>query len=519
MGYWNGLVEGFQAKREAEFFKNYQMEQQNRQLADRVYQHLLASRDPQMQELALSGLASPIGKKKGLAGFLGGVESNPVMAQIAARMNEMVPDPGRGGGPAPPAPGSAAMSTNQPVRAGSVPLGGMLGSPLPPEAAPPGVEAAPSAAGGPTAPAATTTGPPPLGPTPGSPSLLGTPPPPMESPLKRRGTGVPTAEEVAEMQARVPLETKIQVATQQLTQAGATPDEIQQAIMGMLGAPQNLRQFSAPTFAVKNPATGQPVPVAFDHSSGKFFFTDGTPVPANAEFVRMAGAAGGSLTSSIRDTPEARAQLIEMGADPSILMGGSPTGYWRFQQRLDGSVLVQPGEYTPPPAFAGTGTILDAGNNPTLVGIPRQGGAPVVLGSGVSPQPTEGNAAAQALLDVVKQRIAAAETPRLPRLPKRVLQPAQLDQIVQQAATEAGLPYQTFFELQQAVRLPAARQVAPRTEAPAAAPGATKPPLSTADRIRQRALENRARGGAGSPPPPARPTAPPARSRGAGPRQ
>lgn len=507
MSYWQGLVEGFQSKREAEFLKNYQREQQNRQLADRVFQHLLASRDPQMQELALQGLGSPIARKKGLKGFLGEIAPNPTLGAIVARMNEMVPDEGLGGGPAPPTPGSAAMSTNQPVRPGSAPIQ-LPGAALPPEPPPPGVEAE-------APPSTSTAGPPALGPTPGG-SLVGAPPPPQESRFKRRGTGVPTAEEVAEMQARIPLETRIRVGTEQLTRAGASPEEIQRAVMGMLGAPQNVRQFGAPTFAVKHPATGQPVPVAFDYSSGKFFFTDGTPVPATAEFVRMAGAgAGGSLTSTIRDTPQSRQQLIEMGADPAVLASGSPTGYWRFQQRLDGSVLVQPGEYTPPAMFTSTPTILSQSGDPTVVGVTRGGGV-VPIGGAPSPQETVGGTAASSAYSIFQQRLRAAQQPRFGR--PTVLTQVQRDQLAREIAQAASLPYQNEFELDQAARLPPARQVAPRTEAPPAAPGATAPPTSTADRIRQRALENRTRGG-GSAPPPSRPTGPPVRSRGAGPRQ
>jgi hypothetical protein len=125
--YWGGLIEGFQGRREQEYVQNYQRDLQNRQLADRVFQHLLASRDAPMQELAMRGLMSPTGTRKGgLDGFLGGTEDavSPLIQQIIARSNAMVPDDSAGApqstAPQPAArPGGAAMSTNAPVQPGS----------------------------------------------------------------------------------------------------------------------------------------------------------------------------------------------------------------------------------------------------------------------------------------------------------------------------------------------------------------------------------------------------------------
>src|SRR3972149_13063 len=154
MSYWTGLVSGYQGAREAEVA--------NRALPDRVFAQLLASEDPQMKELALSGLMQPVGtRKKGLPGFFGEVESNPVISQIVAAMNEMIPDRSRA--PPPPQPAQGAV-------------------PLPPPAPPPEVQR-----------------------------------------LQRRGTGLLTARQTAIMNAEVPLRTRIQVAQEGGAKLGLSP--------------------------------------------------------------------------------------------------------------------------------------------------------------------------------------------------------------------------------------------------------------------------------------------------------
>lgn len=509
-GYWGGLIEGFQGRREAELENNFKQEQLNRAASDRVFQYLLQSRDPMMQQLALQGLAEPISKKKGFRGFMGEFESNPAVASVLARMNEMVPDegpgpaahaPGLSGGP--PAPGSAAMSTNQPVRPGSAPIQ-MPGVPLPPEPPPMGASGGGPGGGGPAATAS------PLG-TMGTPPVEGAagapiPPPPSLNRWTRRGTGVPTAEEVAEMNARIPLETRIAAAHTNLP-----ADDANRAIMGILGAPQSPRQFMPENaWGVRLQKDGPVVPVSFDTTTGSYILPDGTPVPKTAEMVRMTGAAGGGagLTSVIRDSPAVRMQY---GIEPSEV---TPSGYWKIKQFPDGSTQVMASEYTPPPAFAGTGTILDANNNAMLVGVPRGGGAPVPLGASPNPQASTDQSVAQSLLADVQQRITAAETPRLPGLPKKPLTAAQRDQIVKQAAGEAGLPYTNYFELQRATRIAPARQVTPKPGTPSATTAPTGT-LTTAERVRQRAIEI-TQGGGSATAPPSKPSAP-ARATGAGP--
>lgn len=492
--YWTGLVSGFQDRREKAMLDNYAKELQNRQAADRVFQHLLTSRDPVIQEMALAGLMNPVNKKKGFAGFMGEYESNPVLGQIVGAMNEMIPD--TSGAPIPPArPGSAAMSTNQPVRAGSAPIpegaGGLPGIPLPPEQPPisdtsSGVTAAmppdQEVMGGGGVPF-----------PPGPPQTI-------ESPLKRRGTGVPTAEEIAEMQARIPLETRIGMAQQYLN-----AEDAQRATMGILGAPQRVPVPSAMTqWGVR--INGVVQPVIFDPENRQFVMSGGQPLPPGAEMVRMGG--GGSVPRRAKEP------------DPSSPTGWSAvfydTGSGEELYRVPDTPYVAPAE--------GTTTILDQNNNPTVVTTPRvgQGGGGQVVGGAPNPQPSVGQSDAQALLSIIRQRIQAGERPQF-GMP-RTMTPQQKDQIVLDEATRAGLPYQTLFEVEQAARVPSARQVAPQPNAPPSPGPAVRPPSSLADRIRQRALQNRTGGGgetgAGTvQPPPARPTTPPARSTGAGPRQ
>lgn len=469
MSYWTGLVEGFQQRRELEFLKNYQAEESNRQMADKVYTHLLQSRDPQMQELALSGLASPINRKQGLAGFLGGVESNPMMAQILARMNEQIPAEGAGGGPAPPRPGSAAMSTNQPVRAGSAPL-----EPLPdlsgqPEGPPEMMEG-----GGP--PAA-----PPMGAQAGAPGV-GMPPPaaPPESQFKRRGTGIPTAEEIAEASAAAQMRGRSQAMVTQLQAAGATPEEIENALLGMAGAPRNQRTLSAVTqWGVQLTPDGPVQPVLLDQAKG-YVMAGGVPIPPNAQMVRMTG--GGSVP---------RRNVVR---DPA-----SPTGYSAvYLDTSTGEEMYRtPSEYTPPPAFGATTTITDP-NEPSVpvrAGVPRGGGQPVPIGDAPGTVESRQMTDAKALIDIINRRMQEERRPGLP------VRPGQRDQVTREEAQKLGLTFRTYAEAVRASQ--STPEVTPRERATGG---------SAAERVRRR-LEQQ--GGIAAPPP----ARPPARTGGAGPLQ
>lgn len=492
--YWTGLIEGFQGRRESEYKKNYEREVQNRQLSDRVFQHLLASRDPELQSLALSGMMNPISRKKGFRGFLGEIEANPFLDRIVSRMNEEVPvestAPTPPQGPPPP-PGSAAMSTNTPVEPGSAPI----------EASP---ESALSVGMG------DEMGGPPPGPPPGLMGAMGAPPagpfggPPPESKFKRRGTMVPTAEEIAEAKMRAELTAKISTATAFLQKAGGTPDEIQQMIMGMMGAPVNARNLSTVTqWGVKIPGSDTVQPVLLDQGKG-YVLAGGQPLPPGSTMVRMSGGGtGGSLTSTVEDSPEARQQLIALGADPAVIARGTATKYWRIRQAGDGTVLVQPGEYAPPPAYSGT----IEGTDPTLPTVPVR--RPVLRGGGVGPpladvdQPVKSKTQqdAEALLEAVNKEVELLQASALGRA--RGIQPERRNQIVAEKARAAQLPYKTYDELL------AATKATPQVSARERATGGTN-----AERVRARALEIMQQRKDLSTPPPQRPSA---RSQGAGP--
>lgn len=472
MAYWSGLVEGFQARRESELLKNYQLEEKNRQMADRVYTHLLQSRDPRMQEMALSALANPIQRKKGLGGFLGQVEADPFMGQIVDRMNEMVPDEGMGGGPAPPRPGSAAMSTNVPVEPGSQPLQ-LPGQPLPPEPPP----AMPG--GGPA-------GPPPLGPqaaaaAPG----VGMPPPPapVESKWKRRGTGVPTAEEIAEASAHAQRQGQSRALVEQLTAAGASPQEIEDALLASYGLPRSERVSPVAQWGVQLTTDGPVQPVFLDQSTRSYVLPGGRPLPPGAQMVRMTSGGGVPRSSKI--------------PDPNSSTGWSKV----FYDTASGEELyrVDDTPFVPPPVFAGTGTFAEPGTGvPIRGGIPRGGGAPISLGDVPSEEPSKLQTDAKALVTIIDRRINLERRPRVP------LRPGRLDEVAREEARKMGLTFQSYAEVVRA-----------STSTPPVTPRERTEGGSAVERV-LRNLQQRGVTGGGVPPPP---PAPPARATGAGPRR
>jgi len=480
MSYWTGLVSGFQESREGNITRQMELDKARRGEESKIFEYLLQSNDPEMRALALTGLlesARPGQRKGGLAGYLGDIQGGQMYPQVLARMNEQVPDEGVGGGPAPPRPGSAAMSTNVPVEAGSEPMQ-LPGQALPQEAAPPGMAE------------------PPPGPTVSTEGQFGQPPP--VSKWKRRGTGVPTAEEIAEMNATAPIRARIKMITEELTRRGAPPEVIQRAILGIAGAPQNQRLLSAVTqWGVRLQPGGPVLPVLLDQNGG-YTLSDGTPVPPTAEMVRMSGAGvTGALSSFIRDSPESRAQLIERGADPRIVNAGSPSGFFEYRTDLAGNITVNPSEFTPPPAYSGTTEILDPSRVPVRAPILRGGGVGAPLGDIADTVSSQTQTDAQSLLQIVDRIVADTWMPGLP------ISPASRDQAVQQEAQKLNLPYRTYGELVRATR--STPPITPRQRSE----GGT-----LAERVRERALRNREGGAAGPPAPPPRP---PIRSTGPGP--
>jgi len=510
--FYSGLFEGFQGRRQSEYERNLEAEGKAREAESNVYKYLLQSTDPKIQSLAMAGLfesARPGTRAKGLRGFMGEVQGGEIYPQILSAMEEQVPDAGTPSAK----PQSAALPSTTPVHGG--PIGTTPPQGPPAAAAMPQVPEDITAALGMGAPESGFGAPAPGGPA--GMGMVGQAPP--EHPTHRRGTGVPTAEEVAARTMRAQLQARIQVATESLTEAGATPDEIQRTIMGMMGAPQNARMFDTPTFAVIDPTTNQPTPVSFDHTTGRFAFPDGSPVPRGAKYVRMAGSAGAPLTTKIPDTPEGRQYLIANGADPVEVNAGSPTHYWKLVTKPDGTVGVQADIFVPPPNFIGTAQGLDANGNPVLFGVPRGGGAPGpgnIIAPAVTGQPTEEQSNAAALLAEINEAVKAAEAPVYPGQPPQRLTPLQRDTIARERASAARLPYTTYYEVQQAARQQRRPSPSPTTPKPAAVPGGGGSAMSLADQVRADLLAQQAgRAGAAPAPPPA--AAPPARARGAGP--
>lgn len=494
-GFWNGLVGGFSEHRESTIARKLEEDKARRASEAKVFDALLSSNDPEMQQLALAGLlesGQPGRKKGGLAGYLGELQSGQMYPQVQARAAEWIPDTasggggGVGGGPSPPKPGSAAMSTNVPVEAGSRPIQlpgqplGMEPEPLPQTDYTTGAEAAmpPDQEGLMGPPAAM-----PMG---------GPPAPPPESKWKRRGTGVPTAEEIAEMQARVPLQARLKMAEQVFA---GNPEMLERVRGGVFGAPQSSNRFDDAAYGMKLP-DGQVVPITINRETGHGQLLDGTPIPPGAQRVQMTGGAGaGAITTKIPDDARGREYLLSQGADPNEIAGGSPTGYWKLVTRSDGTVSAQADVYNPAPAYTGTTVTLDDQGVPVRSGINRGGGLGAPLGDVPDERQSPTQLTAQGLKDAVD---AYARNARITGVP---MDPAQLNQYVAEQAQRNNppLPFRTYGQLTQAIR--ATPPITPRQQQG----GGT-----LAERVRARALANRA--GTATPPP-----QPPIRGAGPGP--
>jgi hypothetical protein len=489
-GYWTGLLEGFQGQREAGITRSLEQDAQRRQQESKIYEYLLNSRDPEIQSMALAGMFEsgvPGSKKKGLSGFMGELEGSQVYPKIRALMDQMVPDDGVGGGPAPPQPGSASMSTNQPVHDGSAPIQ-LAGAELPPEPPPPGVAAAPPGQAGEL---------PDMG-------AMGPPPAPPVSRFKRRGTGIPTAEEIAESNAAAARRGSLGAGLEAFRSA-QNPDE-QRIVAGMLGSPEATPSFGAePDNAIL--PDGTVVPVTRNVRTGQVIngFT-GEPLPPGSKMQpRQTG--GGALSSFLEDSAESRQYLISQGADPTVVNAGSPSGAWEYRRDGAGRIILNASEFTQPPAYGGTFNEFDP-MSPTgrsVVPINRGGGrgpalgnAPPVAGDVMGPE-----ADAKAFLQLINRAIAQAENATSPVASlRKKLTPQQIDQLVVQQARSNGLPYTRYFEVQRAAQGATAG-------GEAAAPG-----TSIADRILRRLQQGDQ---AQPPPPPAQ--RPPARSGGAAPQR
>ncbi len=452
-----GLIEGFQARRESEIKRQQDEDALRRQGESKVFEYLLQSNDPEMRALALSGLlesAQPGKRKRGLAGYMGEIQGGQFYPQILARMNEEVPDEPAPQGSVPAVPGGAAMPANQPVRPGSTPIA-IPSNPAGLEPTPPPMDLGSELSGQGVS----------------GPGMLGGPPPtpPMAPPVskfKRRGTGVPTAEEIAEANAAAQLRGRMGATSQALHQIGAPPPMIQRALLGIAGAPPPADRMMAGDTVVLPDGSG---PYDTLWVNGVQQLPDGRPVPPGAKVVKTGG--GGGLKGVKQQDP------------------GSQTGWSQVFFRPDGTEAYRVEDvppFVPPPAYGGTTVIPDPDNPtvPQVAPILRGGGTGAPLGDRPDQVPSTVQTDAQALIATVNQRIADARRPGLP------VRPGLRDQITAEEARKVGAPYTTWGELERAAK--STPPVTPRQKTEGG---------SLAERVRQRALENR-RLKAGAPPPP-----------------
>lgn len=294
----SGLFEGFNNAREENAQQNLKADADSRAQEAKVYQYLLQSQDPEISGLALSGMmesARPGTRKKGLRGWLGEVQGGDIWPQIKARMNELVPEdqpPAAAptGPAAPTTPGSAALPSTTPVKGGPTAApAGPTGQPAP-AVAPSGggVAGGPSAAPSAPAPPANSGlvgAPPPgpplaLGPAAGAPPTLPSAPP--DHPLKRRGTGIPTAEEIADAAERRKMaettQTQQAETDRQLAVARQSQQFQNQEIVRNLYIKTADGKGPFPAFQLRGSTGGSPLLV----------FADGSPVPRDATEVSPA---------------------------------------------------------------------------------------------------------------------------------------------------------------------------------------------------------------------------------------
>lgn len=455
--FYGGLFEGFNASREANYQQSLKSDAEARATEGKIYEYLLQSRDPEIQSLALSGLfesARPGSRAKGMRGFLGEVQGGEIYPKLRQAMDQQVPD--EAPPPAPPQPGSAALPSTTPVH------GGRSGSFINPsgtaETSPGGFMSPRAAAGAGTGIAgAAMEG----QPAPAAPPGLPAPQPPPEHPTHRRGTGVPTAEEVAAASEGAKTTAHIQAITGALRAAGADDQAIQRAIMGISGAPIPL-DTTGPGPVMADPSDpSTPIPTV-RHRNGDVTLIDGSPVtPGLVGWIK----AGAQKNSTMEDKT-------------------SPTGYSKVFYDDQGTELYRvPTEYTPAPAYGGTAVTYDP-NSPTsrsVTPVLRGGGTGAPLGPAPAPegQATPDQAEAEGWVKAVDAKVKEGRLQGFP-VPR-----GGFDKTTKQVT---GGKYQTYQDLQKAAQKSGA------LGAPAA--------QSVADRVRARIEQNRA--GTAAPAGPAR---------------
>jgi hypothetical protein len=97
VGFFEGLLGGFQTRKGEVEKRNFDLGQQQSEKEAAIFQHLSQSDDPQIRTLALTGLldsANPRRKSKGLKGWIGETEASPYLAQMSSLINTPVTEHG-----------------------------------------------------------------------------------------------------------------------------------------------------------------------------------------------------------------------------------------------------------------------------------------------------------------------------------------------------------------------------------------------------------------------------------------
>lgn len=91
--FWSDVVGGFMGRQREEEERNFKLAQQATEREQKIFGALLDSADPEIQALALTGLldsAQPKKRMKGIRGWLGELQSSPILGEIQRTMQTPV---------------------------------------------------------------------------------------------------------------------------------------------------------------------------------------------------------------------------------------------------------------------------------------------------------------------------------------------------------------------------------------------------------------------------------------------
>lgn len=327
---------------------------------------------PEVQALAGSALlelATGGGQRKrkgGLRGFLGEIERSSYLAPMQAFLSQA----SRGAPQAPAAPQSAAMPTSTPVQGGALNQAALMqGPPAPPPlagaqgpveprmidgvmamepATRPTQDLRPGDVGMPQMPTMT-------------PGQASWPQPAPVAPPKSRAL-FPTAEEITEANARAQIGGRLKVLQEMGPQFGMTQQDMAGAARAAFGAPPSRPAASIPMILTVN---GAEVLGLYDPTT-QTYEVDGVVVqPTDARRV-PSSAPRPPRMQLVTDANGVQRWVVapEEPAPGTVIPVASTTPTGKPQM--------------PPPTYSGTATIQGPDGQPTVVRLPRTGGASVV---------------------------------------------------------------------------------------------------------------------------------------------